>query len=638
MSDKRHQPPTAVQPEITTGINPAIDVAQAIQRGEAPSTAQVSQVLQKSERALDEKLVTAEDERTRTLVRDTQAALGSTKEFIESKDIGGRLQTIYRETTLAGEATKPFPEVLGMSDEDQRILREMQYRLREGIVIGRDLLRSIIMNPTFRDALVNILNVAYDIFYEAGSAALEKQPPLEPQKEPQKKVKAKEKVKEEVKERVELGKEGAKEALKGKRTEAQRRELAERLRKLLQQLRDNDVYQQGVNNMFRLADLVKVSADKATEKMEKIDVELQVEPHTRKALEETKALVEEMLPGEKTLDPLLDKLKQLILAIRDDETLTNHFRRWRVYVDTSMNHPEKLSTDEFLKEGEELSDEALNLQVSQNLRDSAKSALDEWKDVLQNFKQDEQLNMINVTMKKLMNDITKRDEQGRTQLDLEAISRFRPIVVELVSKNLEQIPLPDVKGEDETYQWRAWNLVASGSDIIPDYVYIESAVRTEAAIKDVSRPSWLKGDLIISVSNIRTKLNNVQFWYNRKTFPKGEESGFIDIDVAGGINIVIKLAMETSDETGGVLFTSGSVYCRADDVRVKLRDTKHDILYNLFSGAWERPIKDSIEKFVAKKLAGAIREFRLAANDRISEIQKSTLASVPEVLKAQITA
>jgi hypothetical protein len=303
-----------------------------------------------------------------------------------------------------------------------------------------------------------------------------------------------------------------------------------------------------------------------------------------------------------------------------------------------MNHPERVTTDEFLKEGEDLTDEALNLQVSQNLRDSAKSALDEWKDVLQNFKQDEQLNMINVTMKKLMNDITKRDEQGRTQLDLEAISRFRPIVVELVSKNLDQIPLPDVKGEDETYQWRAWNLVATGSDIIPDYVYIESAIRTEAALKDVNRPSWLQGDLIITVSNIRTKLNNVQFWYNRKTFPKGEETGFIDIDVAGGINIVIKLAMEASDETGGVLFTSGSVYCRADDVRVKLRDTKHDILYNLFSGAWERPIKESIEKFVAKKLAGAIREFRLAANERISEIQKASLAGVPEILKAQITA
>jgi len=628
MSHTRHQPATAVQPEITSGINPAIDVAQAVQRGEAPSTAQVAHVLQKSERALDEKLVNAEDEQTRTLVRDTQAALGSTKEFIESKDVGARLQTIYRESQLASQAAMDFPDAVGLTNEDKRILREMQYRLREGVAIGRDLLRSIIMDPSFRQALVEVVRIAYDIFYISGSAVMKDQPPLEPKKETKSKMET----------RAKQAKESAKESLKGKRTEAQRRELAERLRKLLQQLRDNDVYQLGVNNLFRLADLVKVSAEKASEKLEKMDVEIQVEPHTRKALEETKALAEEMLPGEKTLDPLIEKLKALVLAIRDDPKLTEHFRRWRSYVETSMKHPEQSSTDEFLKEGEELTDEALNLEVSSSLRDSAKEALDEWTDVLENFKQDEQLNMINVTMKKLMSDITKQDEQGRTRLDLDAISRFRPIVVELVRTNLDKIPLPDVVGENDTYQWKAWNLVASGTDIIPDFVHIESAIRSEAAIKDTNRPSWLQGDLIISVSNIRTKLDAVQFWYNRKTFPKGEDTGFIDIDVAGGINIVIKLTMEASDTSGGVFFSSGSVYCRADDVRVKLRDTKHDFLYNLFSGAWERPIKESIEKFVAKKLAGAIHEFRTAANERITEIQKASLAGVPEVLKQQITA
>jgi len=286
-----------------------------------------------------------------------------------------------------------------------------------------------------------------------------------------------------------------------------------------------------------------------------------------------------------------------------------------------------------------LADEALNLNVSSKLSEASRAAYDEWKDVLENFKQDEQLNMLNVTFKKLMTDITKRDEQGRTSVDLQALARFRPIVVELLKKNLEQIPLPDIKGEDETYQWKAWNLIASGSDIIPDYISVDTSTRSQAAIKDVNRSSWLQGDLIISVSNIRVKMDNVQFWYNRKTFPSGEETGYMDIDVAGGINVVIKLVLEASDTEGGLLFTSGSVYCRADDVRVKVRETKHDILYNMFSGYWAEPIKDNIEKFISEKLAGAIKEFREAANDRVREIQKQGVAAVlPEAIKQQITA
>jgi len=98
-----------------------------------------------------------------------------------------------------------------------------------------------------------------------------------------------------------------------------------------------------------------------------------------------------------------------------------------------------------------------------------------------------------------MSDITRRDERGRTTLDLQALSRFRPIVMELLQKNLDLLPLPDVKGEDETYQWKAWNIVATGSDILPDYISVETSTRSEAAVKDVNRPSWLQGDLIISV-------------------------------------------------------------------------------------------------------------------------------------------
>jgi len=622
---KRTQKPTTLKPETSGGINPAVDVVQSIQRGEAPSTAEVAQVLDRSERSLDEKLVHAEDEQTRTLVRDTQAAMGATKEFIESKNVGERLQSIYRETTLAAQAGDQFPSAIGLNEEDKRIISEMRARMLETSVIGRDLLRLIIMNPAFRESLMNIMTLAYDMFYSVGESVIEEQPPASSGASPSKRAKK--------------AKTTAEQAIKGKRTEAQRRQLAERLKKVLQQLRDNELYQRGVNNLFRLADLVKIGADKAGEKAEQMQVELQTEPHTKKALEETKALAEEFLPGEQTLDPLLNKLKELVLSIRDDKPLAEHIRKWRNYVETALKSPSKITSDEFIKQGDQLADEALNLNISDKLSQASRSAYDEWMSVFTNFKEDEQLNMLNVTFKKLMHDITKRDEQGRTTLDLQALARFRPIVVELIKKNLDKIPLPDIKGEDETYQWKAWNLVASGSDILPDYVSVDTSTRSQAAIKDVNRPSWLQGDLIISVSNIRTKMENVEFWYNRKTFPSGEESGFMDIDVAGGINIVIKLVLEASDNEGGLLFTSGSVFCRADDVRVTVRDTKHDVLYNMFSGYWAQPIKDNIEKFISEKLAGAIKEFREAANERVREIQKEGVAAVlPDVVKQQITA
>jgi len=621
----RQQPPTTTKPDISSGINPAVDVAQTIQRGEIPSTAEVATILEKSERSLDEKLVTAEDEKTRTLVRDTQAAMGATKEFVESKNVGSRLQAIYKESALAAQSGEDFPTAVGLTDEDRRILREIRARFLEGSILGREVLKMIIMNASFREGLLTMLRLASDIFYQVGDQVMKEQPPAAAGAKPKKRA---EKAKQTI------GKEMKKQ---GGRTEAQRLELTDRLRKFLSQLRDSDVYQRGVSNLFRLADLVKVSVDKTAEKLDKMDVELQTEPHTKKALEETKQLAEEFLPGEKTLDPLLDKLKDFIVAIKKDEALAAHMKAWRNYVEKSIKNPGELSSAEFLKEGDKLVEDAVNLKVSDELKNAGKETLNEWQDVFESFKQDEQLNVLNVTMKKLIGDITTHDASGRTTIDLDALSRFRPIVVELLKKNLDKIPLPDVKGEDETYKWRAWNIIAQGSEILPDFISVETATKSEAAIRDTNRPSWLQGDLIIAVQNIRVKMENVEFWYHRKTFPSGEDKGFMDIDVAGGINVVIKLFLEARDN--GLVFTDGSVYCRADDVRVRLRDTKHDILYNMFSGSWERPIRDNIEKFVAEKLADAIKDFKEAANERVREIQKQGVqAMIPEALKEQITA
>jgi len=390
--------------------------------------------------------------------------------------------------------------------------------------------------------------------------------------------------------------------------------------------------------MFKLADLVKVGADKAEEKLDLMEVELTAESHTRKSLEESKALVEQFLPGDKTLDPLIAKLKQFLIAIKHDQKLADHLHHWREYIETGFKQPAKITTNEYLKQGEELSEEAFNLDISKKLNDSGKAVYDEWKDVISNFKADENLNMLSSTLKKLMDDVTKTDEVGRTKIDIEALARLRPIIVEVLKANLDRIPLPDVMGEDDDYQWKAWNLVAHGEEILPDFIRINTSTKSQAAIGDLTKSSFMKGDLIVKIENIRTKLDNVNFWYNKKSFPKSEDTGSMDVDVAGGITIIIKLTMEVNDKQGGLMFNGGSVVCRADDVKVKIRDTKHDILFNLFSGTWESRVQKSIETFIAQKLAGAIGELKDAANERVKEVQKASLQAVLPDAIAHLTA
>jgi len=586
-----------------------------LKRGELPSTADLAQAIDKSKRSLDERLARTSDQSTSNIVKDTQAALGATKEFLESKNFSSRLQSIYSEASQAGD---DFPEAVGLNAQDREILREMRLRALEASVVGRELLRMMISKPDIRKSLMEMLQFLYDVFYKVGESVVTEQPSADSNVS--------------MAARTKQAAQTAEHVARGKRTESERQALAERLHRILKQLRDNPLHQQAVDKLLRLADLAKISAERAETKLEKATVELKTESHSAKVLQETKSLAEEFLGGEKSLDPLLDKLKALMLAIRADQPVADHFRRWRSYVETSMKEPNMLSTDEFLKKGSEMTEAALNLTISDELRNISKEVYKEWKDVLESFKQDQETHRLVVAYKKLMNDITKRDELGRTTLDVQALARFRPIVVDILRKNLEKIPLPDITGENEIYQWKAWNLVVEGAEIVPDYIQVNTSTQSQAAITE-ERSSWLQGDLVITIQNIRTKLENVNFWINRKTFPKGEETGVVDID--GGFTVVIKLALEASaDSSAGVSFSSGLAYCKADNLQVNIRETKHDILYNLFSRFWLSSIKKNIEELTAEKLTLAIKDFKQAANDQMAEIQKSSLtAAIPEAVK-----
>ena len=285
--------------------------------------------------------------------------------------------------------------------------------------IGRDVLRLIIFHPQFREGLVNFMNIVSDLFqtvadkmvrtYFVDISRLFSYIACLLQKEQPEGIPL-----------TQQAVEGVREALSEEKMKGDRRELMERIRTLLYDIRDNDVYQRGIRSLFRLLDMVKISAERAGERMEQASVQLQAEEHTQKvwyyfnvcsaafnmpnqnqALEQTKALAEEFLPEQKTLDPLLNRLRDLLISIKNDEALTNYLKRWRDYTETILKDPAALNNVEFRTQAERLVDEGPNLAVSSDIYNNAQSVINEWRDVLQNFKQDDQVNMLQLTLKVL---------------------------------------------------------------------------------------------------------------------------------------------------------------------------------------------------------------------------------------------
>jgi hypothetical protein len=58
-------------------------------------------------------------------------------------------------------------------------------------------------------------------------------------------------------------------------------------------------------------------------------VEIKMDRHAQEVVKGTKELAEEFLPGNKTLDPLIDHVKTLTYQVRSDERMSAYFGRLR---------------------------------------------------------------------------------------------------------------------------------------------------------------------------------------------------------------------------------------------------------------------------------------------------------------------
>jgi hypothetical protein len=415
--------------------------------------------------------------------------------------------------------------------------------------------------------------------------------------------------------------------------ERERVEFYQKLKEIVRKVNASPEWRQGVRNMFILLDRFEYGTKEVGEKAQQAAIQVQLDRHAQAAVSETKELVEKFLPENKTLDPLLDRLRSLAFAIRSDNDLKEYFGNVRDYLNESIETPSLLEEDSFRQRGEKLIDDGRALITKEDYKAMARDVLSEWKSVITGFSADDQLNMFNSALQKLARDLTYTDASGSTHIDTHALNQIRGMVIPILMEQLRYIPLKHLQGSNKDYDWSADDII-SGYDIIPEHVLVQSFAEGDVVVRG-SAPSVVHGHLLFFIENVKVKMEDLKFWFKRKSFPRLEDSGSADIDVAGGISLKIRLNMDTDVLTNKTVFTEGLVYCRADDVNVKVRDSKHDWIYNTFPGLFANPIKANMERSIAESVASVISRIKNELNNMLS---KATTENVMKAVQSTVGA
>jgi len=197
--------------------------------------------------------------------------------------------------------------------------------------------------------------------------------------------------------------------------------------------------------------------------------------------------------------------------------------------------------------------------------------------------------------------------------DTELIGQIRQYLVPLFHKHLEHIPLPPISGSTDDYDFKLENLNFSGTDILPDHIQVNTKSELDVNVSKLETDKF-KTQMTLKITDIRTKLEGVHFWFERKAIPRLEDEGIADVDLSGdGASLEILLNLKGNSQDG--LFHIAKCDLSIDKLNIDIREAQHQILLNVLSTLFQGTIKRQIEDKVEESFKSMFESIEKGLND-----------------------
>ncbi len=113
-----------------------------------------------------------------------------------------------------------------------------------------------------------------------------------------------------------------------------------------------------------------------------------------------------------------------------------------------------------------------------------------------------------------------------------------------------------------------------------------------------------RANITIRMTNIKTHLENVHFWFRRTGLVNIEDEGTAVVALKGqGASVTLQLRMDARKfEEAHRIFEVKEVLCELDDLHIHVIESKYDWLLNFLTGLWSGTIKRLLETKVEDTL------------------------------------
>jgi hypothetical protein len=646
--------------QTTTGQpqpNIAIEVAKQLGRNQPPTNDQISEMIQKTQNFIDEKQAdsTIPFETLKTMT-DFKGVLQATEQLNRNKNEDESIQKIIQETVSAakdigqtGKQIKSDPSLQGKGTQFSSTGKQLSQSVWE-------ILKLMGTSGQFRSQINSLIGFLQEIFLTEGGEQQQQAGQIY-QQSSESEIETEHLIKPSVAlasssniassstpsisqtqqeilalKNQQVGDISSEQTQQtGGRTwrinppsAEKKHEMAKHFLAILRSLNEKDEFKTGLNDLI---DLLRDLRQQPSAPHAQMQEAIRSNQHVNATYDESKKLIEKF--SGRPIDPFVQKTKDFFAFVRKDDRTRSWFDDFVQLLKDSLQNPHNLDEVEYTNRIEKLITDATNLTKEQEFRDKYADVTVELRALGNSIKEDEDLKNLQVQTQKFLENFTYIDENGKKCFNTDLVSQLRTFIVPLLISQLDQIPLPPIKGSNEEMDYYFDNLILNGKQIMPDQIDIHTRSDVSLKVQQLSA-SHSRSSAFIQINNIKPEVSNIHFQFTRKSFPKISDEGVANAIVSGDEGITIRIALDLMKQGAQNLFQFQltRVDVDIDKLTIEIVSAKHEFLLKLFSSVYQQRAKRMLELKIQEKLQQVFMRIQDGLNDIMSRYTPAQLKSV----------
>lgn len=655
--------------------NKLAELASSVQTGQTgvqglPSNVQLDEALETISQKLEQVAAhPAMDIEGGRATRDLQGVVEATKRVVDERNVGEKAQTVLREAALAEEEARARMPQLSAGGPSSEAAARMRHHFNALVQNGQPLVRLLATSGEFREMLQHLIELSRYLFTSTTEEAAKKATDQISTDTGDQTSKPTSPLGDQLSQGTQQLGQTVSAKVSGEqpldpKTKEHLDQMSELSRRMFQKAASNPTFKEGIRHLSELISIVSEQAyyQAATAQRQATDItsEPAVRVHADKASQAAKELFE-AFTGDKSTDAFLYHWNALMSKIAHDQSgqarLRESFASMRHIVDYSLNHPEFVSSDDFVKQSQRAYEDCRSALLSWRDDEDYQRCYAEANELLTAVKNDVVLDQWQRSLNKAMDDLMLRGPGGSTELNPRVLEQWQTVLADMLRTQLMFIGLPRFEFHDETYDCIVDNISLASKGLLPANLVISAGHQQALDMRDwlagpelshagpsagaglvpsepVSLHTASKSVIVVRINNVQLDLKDVKFAMVRKSFPKLTDSGTVDIVTSGtGLNIMIALLQLTrrgdSRPHFEVVKTKGGkvagVEAHIDKLSVHVHDdASHQTLLNFASSIFSGRIKRMAENAIEEKLSGMVHQIVDSLNSYVQSQPAST--------------